>query len=140
MKEREKRASKSTCSKGGKKGVERGKIQRRRGERERRYGKKGEERRKEVVGKIKPVIETKARKRSGRVQQVPKRVKPNRGEAMASKWLREAGRKRGKKRGKPRTEGRRVERARAYEGNQSEPRQRRDRRHKAAKANRVNRR
>ena len=140
MKEREKRASKSTCSKGGKKRVERGKVQSRRGERERRYGKKGEERRKEVVEKIKPVIETKAMKRSGRVQQVPKRVNKSRGESMACKWLREAGSKRGKKRGKPRKDGRRVELARAYEGNMSEPRQRRDRRHKAAKANRVNRR
>lgn len=140
MKEREKRASKRTCRTGGKKSVERRKRQGRRGERERRYGKKGEERRKEVVEKVKPVVETKSMKRSGRVQQVPKRVNPSRGEAMACKWLIEAGRKRGEKRGKPRGEGRRVERARAYEGNRSEPRQMRERRHRAAKANRVNRR
>lgn len=120
--------------------MERREIQGRRGDRERRYGKKGEERREEVVGKRKPVRETKSRKRSGRVQQVPKRVSKQRGESRASKWRREAGEKRGKKRGKGRKEGRRVERARAYEGNQSEPRQMRERRHRAAKANRVNRR
>jgi len=138
MKLRKKRASKRTCATGGKKSVERRHVQATLGERERRYGKKGEERREEVVGKIRPVIETKSMKRSGRVQQVPKRVSPGRGEARACAWLREAGKKRGKKRGSPVKEGRRMERARAYEGNQSEPRLRRDRRHKAAKANRVN--
>jgi ribosomal protein S7 len=138
MKVRKKRASKRTCATGGKRGVERRQIQATVGERERRYGTKGEERREAVVNKIRPVIETKSRKRSGRVQQVPKRVSPSRGEARACTWLREAGQKRGKKRGRPGKEGRRRERARAYEGTQSEPRVRRDRRHKAAKANRVN--
>jgi ribosomal protein S7 len=138
MNGRKKRANKRTCARGGKKTVERQALQAILGEREGLYGKKGEERRREVRGKIQPVLETKARKRSGRVQQVPKRVSPGRGESRACAWRREAGKKRAKKRGAPRREGRRMEVGRAYEGGQSEPRQRRDRRHRAAKANRVN--
>lgn len=150
MKEKEKRVGKRTSGRGGEKRVVEGRIQEILGERERRYGKKGEEIRVERVNGLKPVIETKSVKRSGRSQQVPKRVSKSRGRYRGSKWRVEAGKKRAKKRGCPRKEGRRRERGRRYEDLkgvekgrggrkiQSEPRLIRDRRHKAAKANRVN--
>jgi len=124
-------------------------------ERERRYGIPGEARRETLVDGVKPVRETKTVKRSGRAQQVPKRVSEARGTARASRWILDAAKKRAKKRACPRHEARRVEVARVYEevrarqaraGSgetggrklQTEPRLMRDRRHKAAKANRVN--
>lgn len=166
MREKHPRVGKRTCPRGGGKN----RIQKQRqeilGDREKRYGKPGEERRKERREGVKPVMETKTVKRSGRGIQVPKRVRESRGKSRASKWRREAGRKRAKKRGRPIKEGRRRERKRAYEELQkrkeqgertgtrsggkgqgkrgrklqSEPRLNRSRRHKAAKANRVNRR
>jgi len=127
-------------------------------EREGRYGIPGEVRRTRVVRAAKPVRETKTVKRSGRAQQVPKRVSEARGTARASRWILEAAKKRAKKRACPRETGRRIELARVWEevqgreklraqgsggGSgerkvQTEPLVLRDRRHKAAKANRVN--
>lgn len=152
MRGKNKRVCKRTSPRGGEKtGVQKG-IQAVLVDREKRYGKKGEERRGEILTGLKPVIETKSVKRSGRAQQVPKRVSDSRGTYRACRWIQEAGRKRAKKRGCSRKEGRRRELMRLYEelkavesgqGRQgtklqSEPRLIRDRRHKAAKANRVN--
>jgi ribosomal protein S7 len=146
-----KRVAKRTCATGGKKGVWERDLKEIQVEREARYGTPGEEIRERILDGVKPVRETKSVKRSGRAQQVPKRVKPSRGRSRGSTWLEEAGKKRAKKRGRPRKEGRRRELARAYEDRraregprgqgwklQSEPLQLRDRRHRAAKANRVN--
>lgn len=150
MRKTNQRVNKRTCPSGGKKRVVEAQIQERLGERERRYGRKGEVRRTHLIHALKPVRETKTVKRSGMAQPVPKRVSDARGKARAARWLVEAGKKRAKKRACPRKEGRRREVARAYEevrarekgeaGRklQSEPFQVRDRRHKAAKANRVN--
>ena len=145
-----KRVAKRTCGRGGEKRVVEKTVQEILGERERRYGKKGEEIREEILTGLKPVIETKSVKRSGRAQQVPKRVSKSRGTHRACRWIQEAAKKRAKKRGCPRKEGRRRELSGVYEelkgvekgGSgrkiQSEPRLMRDRRHRAAKANRVN--
>ena len=166
MREKHPRVGKRTCPKGGRKNVVKKERQEILGDMEKRYGKKGEERRKERTEGRKPVTETKTVKRSGRGIQVPKRVSESRGEYRGAKWRVEAGRKRGKKNGRGRKDGRRRERRRAYEERQkrkeagksestggekgkgkgtrrkiqSEPRLNRSRRHKAAKANRVNRR
>lgn len=161
MREKDPRVGKRTCSTGGKKNVVKKERQEVLGEMEKRYRKKGERRRKERREGLKPVMETKTVKRSGRGVQVPKRVRDSRGRYRGSKWRVEAGRKRAKKNGTSRKEGRRGERRRAYEERkkrkeggrergtnrgkrgrkvQSEPRLNRSRRHKAAKANRVNRR
>jgi len=149
MREKNKRVGKRTCPRGGEKtGVRKG-IQDVLVDREKRYGKKGEERREEILEGLKPVIETKSVKRSGRSQQVPKRVSESRGKMRACRWIQEAGKKRAKKRGSSRKEGRRRELMTVYEDLkgiqsgqrtkiQSEPRLTRDRRHKAGKANRVN--
>lgn len=152
MRGKNKRVCKRTSPRGGgKTGVQK-RIQEVLGDREKRYGKKGEVRRREIMKGLKPVIETKSVKRSGRAQQVPKRVSESRGRYRACRWVQEAGRKRAKKIGCARKEGRRRELMRVYEelkavesgkGRQgrkiqSEPRLIRDRRHKAAKANRVN--
>lgn len=150
MREKNKRVNKRTSARGGEKRVVEANVQEIMGEREGRYGKKGEEMRREILRGLKPVIETKSVKRSGRAQQVPKRVSKSRGIYRGCKWIEEAAKKRAKKRGCPRKEGRRRELGRRYEelkgvekgrgGRkiQSEPRLRRDRRHKAGKANRVN--
>jgi ribosomal protein S7 len=145
-----KRVSKRTCARGGEKRVVEKRIQEILADRERRYGKKGEEIRSEILNGLKPVIETKSVKRSGRSQQVPKRVSKSRGTHRACRWIQDAAKKRAKKRGCTRKDGRRRELGRVYEelrgiqkgGSgrkiQSEPRLIRDRRHRAAKANRVN--
>ena len=150
MREKNKRVNRRTCERGGEKRVVERRVQETLYDRERRYGKKGEEIRSEVRKGLKPVIETKSVKRSGRSQQVPKRVNQNRGTYRGCLWRKEAAKKRAKKRGAPRKEGRRMERGRVYEelkrremgGHgrklQSEPLLIRDRRHKAGKANRVN--
>lgn len=150
MREKKKRVNKRRSAIGGGKGVREKNVLEVLGEIERRYGKKGEDIRREVVNGLKPVIETKSVKRSGRSQQVPKRVSENRGRYRGCKWIEEASKKRAKKRGCNRKVGRRMERGRRYEeligvekgrpGRkiQSEPRLIRDRRHKAGKANRVN--
>jgi ribosomal protein S7 len=157
MRKTNKRVRKRTCPSGGKKAVVAGKVQRIVSERETRYGVPGEERRNTLIQAVKPVRETKTVKRSGRAQQVPKRVSESRGTARASRWVLEAAKKRAKKRACPRHEARRVELSTVYEevrarqvmkqgGNgaeagrklQAEPLLMRDRRHKAAKANRVN--
>lgn len=136
--------------KGGKKtGAER-MVTRAVQERERRYGnqgkKTGEERRQEILQGVKPTVETKSRKRSGLAHQVPTPVNDQRGRYRACKWLNEASWKRAKKRGIPRGEGRRRELRAVYQDlvNQekggkveTEPRRRRERRHRTAKANRV---
>jgi ribosomal protein S7 len=119
-------------------------------ERERRYGKKGEktgeERRKEILTAVKPTVETKSMKRSGLAHQVPTPVKDQRGRFRACKWVNEATWKRSKKRGIPRGEARRRELRAVYEDLkvkekggkvETEPRRMRERRHRAAKANRV---
>jgi ribosomal protein S7 len=150
MRKANKRVSKRTCPSGGKKRVVEAQVQEILGEREARYGTKGEVRRAKLIQALKPVRETKTVKRSGMAQPVPKRVSESRGKARAARWLVDAAKKRAKKRGCTRKDGRRRELGRAYEevrarekgesGRklQSEPFQIRDRRHKAAKANRVN--
>ena len=150
MRGTKKRVTRRTCPRGGEKRVVEQQVQRILGEREERYGKKGEERRKEGREGLKPVIETKSVKRSGRSHQVPKRVKESRAQYRACRWVSEAAKKRAKKRGCPRKEARRIELGRRMEDRerrksggsgrkyQSEPIQIRDRRHRAAKANRVN--
>ena len=90
MREQNKRVGKRTSARGGEKRVMEGKIQEIMVDRERRYGKKGEEIRRERVNGLKPVIETKSVKRSGRAQQVPKRVSKSRGTYRASRWIQEA--------------------------------------------------
>jgi len=142
--------------KGGEKaGVDR-RVQETLRERERRYWKvdlesqkTGEERRDEILNGLKPVIETKAVKRGGRSHQVPTPVSEQRGRYRACNWVRDATLKRAKKRGAPRGYARRLELVGLYDElkrreqgvsgvkRQSEPRQRRDRMHRAAKANRV---
>lgn len=122
-------------------------------ERDRRYatqeGKTGEERRAEIVGRLKPVIETKSVKRAGMSHQVPTPVSDRRGRYRACNWIRDAALKRAKKRGVSVKDGRRLELVQLYDElkrveqgtsgvkRQSEPRQMRDRMHRAAKANRV---
>jgi len=125
-------------------------------EMERRYWKPGqesnltgEERRKEILKGLKPVIETKSVKRGGRSHQVPTPVSEQRGRYRACNWIREATLKRAKKRGVPRGEARRLELVALYDElkrreqgvaglkRQTEPRQIRERMHRAAKANRV---
>jgi ribosomal protein S7 len=120
--------------------------------RDRRYsqeGKTGEEVREKILKELKPVMETKSVKRSGISQQVPTPVSDRRGRYRACKWIREAAQKRSKKRGASIEDGRRLELVLLYEElkrlekgtagikRQSEPRQRRDRMHRVAKANRV---
>ncbi len=107
MRKTNQRVSKRTCPSGGKKRVVEAQIQERLGERERRYGRKGEVRRTHLIQALKPVRETKTVKRSGMAQPVPKRVSDARGKARAARWLVEAAKKRAKKRACPRKEGRR---------------------------------
>lgn len=138
--------------KGGEKGVGGRRIQESLKEREIRYsheGKTAEERRRWILKELKPVIETKSVKRGGIAHQVPTPVSERRGRSRACKWIREATLKRGKKRGVSVKDARRLELTRLYEElkrleqgtaglkRQSEPRQMRDRMHRAAKANRV---
>ena len=125
-------------------------------ERDRRYargtdGKTGEAIRAEILQELKPVIETKSVKRAGMSHQVPTPVSDRRGMYRASNWIREATLKRAKKRGIPIGHARRMELMGVYEElklreqagpnvqvkRQTEPRQMRDRMHRAAKANRV---
>lgn len=125
-------------------------------EMDRRYanqanGKTGEDRRAEIMQELKPVIETKSVKRAGMSHQVPTPVSDRRGRYRACNWIREATLKRAKKRGVPVGQARRVELRSVYEElklresagpnaqvkRQTEPRQMRDRMHRAAKANRV---
>jgi hypothetical protein len=142
--------------KGGEKAVVSRRVQESLQEREGRYSghgkfKTGEEIREEIMGELKPVIETKSVKRGGRSHQVPTPVSDRRGRYRACNWIREATLKRAKKSGVPVGQARRVELIGVYDElkrreqaggkglvkRQSEPRQMRDRRHRAAKANRV---
>ena len=112
----------------------------------------GEEIRTLILKELKPVIETKSVKRGGTSHQVPTLISEQRGRYRACKWIREATLKRAKKRGVPLGKARRLELIAVYDElnrrqsgrstntsvkRQSEPRQMRDRRHRAAKANRV---
>jgi small subunit ribosomal protein S7 len=115
-----------------------------------RDGKTGDERRTELFHRVKPVVETKSMKRSGRAQQVPTPVSERRGRYRAVKWIREAARKRAKKSGRPWADARRKELRilsnevyRIDQGRTAgktvacEPLNRRTQTHRAAKANRV---
>src|SRR5690606_8491233 len=109
----------------------------------------GEEVRNRILKELKPVIETKSVKRAGMSHQVPTPVSERRGRYRACRWIREATLKRAKKRGVSMKDARRLELVLLYEElkileqggsglkRQSEPRQMRDRMHRAAKANRV---
>lgn len=138
--------------KGGEKAVVGRMIQDAMQERDRRYGqngKNGEEIRTEILNELKPVIETKSVKRAGMSHQVPTPVSDRRGRYRACNWIREAALKRAKKRGISLKDARRLELVLLYDElkrveqggsglkRQSEPRQMRDRMHRAAKANRV---
>lgn len=139
-------------TKGGEKAVGGRRIQESLKERDLRYsheGKTGEEIRTVILKELKPVIETKSVKRAGISHQVPTPVSDRRGRYRACKWIREATLKRAKKRGVSVKDARRLELTVLYEElkrleqgvagvkRQSEPRQMRDRMHRAAKANRV---
>jgi len=142
--------------KGGEKAVVNRMVQDCLQEMDRRYANQerkrtGEEIRTEIMERLKPVIETKSVKRGGMSHQVPTPVSDRRGMYRACNWIREATLKRAKKRGVPVGYARRVELMGVYDElkrreqvgrnqsvkRQSEPRQMRDRRHRAAKANRV---
>jgi ribosomal protein S7 len=143
-------------TKAGEKAIVERRVQETMRERERRYwkpgqetSKTGEERRKEILSGLKPVIETKSVKRGGRSHQVPTPVSERRGRYRACSWIREATMKRAKKMGVSRGVARRLELVALYEElkrreqggvgvkRQTEPRQMRERMHRAAKANRV---
>lgn len=113
-------------------------------------GRTGEQRRDQMVNRVKPVVETKSMKRSGRAQQVPTPVSERRGRYRAITWIREATLKRAKKSGISWGEARRKELRILYneldrmeKGRStgktvaSEPLEMRNRTHRAAKANRV---
>jgi len=110
----------------------------------------GEQRRADRVNRVKPVVETKSMKRSGRAQQVPTPVSDRRGRYRAITWIREATLKRAKKSGISWGEARQKELRilsneldRMGKGRStgkavgSEPLEMRNRTHRAAKANRV---
>jgi len=140
--------------KGGEKAVVERMVQECLQEMDRRYSgqsteKTGEERRTEILHRLKPVIETKSVKRAGMSHQVPTAVSDRRGMYRACNWIRETTLKRAKKIGVSIGHARRLELVRLYDElkwreqggsgmkRQSEPRQMRDRMHRAAKANRV---
>lgn len=159
VKNREEKLKRIRRKKGNKARVDR-KVEECKKQRKRRYGK--DDVRKTCVDKLKPVIETKSVSVGGIQKKIPIRVREGRGVYRACSWIRDSVLKRVKKSKIPMEKARRRERIRLYDEinereriskrigkgidtrlnrgrkRESEPRLRRERMHRGAKANEVN--